>query len=390
MSSPLRSATKMGTFLISALSGRVNWTNLVRGNQECPHFLSSLPVVAGCLLLGVSANSHGQADPGGEMPPTAVETAMVNVDQATDTLHAVGTLRADESVVIRPELPGRIEKIHFDEGQRVSRGDPLFSLDASLIRAELREAEANLALSRTSFDRADDLIGQKLIAQADYDNARSRQAVDEARLSSAQTRLSKTVIEAPFDGVLGLRHVSAGDYAEIGQELVNLVKLDPVKVDFRVPEVHLSLVAPGQAIEVRLDAFPGEAFRGEVLAIDPQIDLGGRSVVLRAVLPNPELKLRPGLFARLNLEVEQRENALLIPEQALWPQGERQFVYRVEDGQARLIEVETGIRRAGQVEIVSGLSAGDEIVTAGQLKLFDGAKVAPVPPAASAAAGRGN
>ncbi|CAN5204964.1 efflux RND transporter periplasmic adaptor subunit [soil metagenome] len=348
-------------------------------------------LAAGALLLVCGAGSRAQGP--GDMPPTSVETTTVSVDQAADVLRAVGTLRADESVVIRPELPGRIEKVHFDEGQRVARGHPLFSLDASLIRAELREAEANLALSRTSFDRAADLTQRKLISQAEYDTARSRLDIDEARLSSARTRLSKTIIEAPFDGVLGLRQVSVGDYVETGQALVNLVSLDRVKVDFRVPEVHLSRVAPGQPIEVRLDAFPNETFHGEVLAIDPQIDLGGRSVVLRAVLPNPDLKLRPGLFARLNLEVERRDDALLVPEQALWPQGDRQFVYRVEDGQAHLSEVEIGIRRAGIVEIVSGLAPGDEIVTAGQLKLFDGAQVAPVPPATGTAAGtaeRGN
>ena len=340
------------------------------------------------LLIAVAPDGRGQ---GGEMPPTAVETAKVQATSLTDTIHAVGTLRADESVVIRPELAGRIEEIHFEEGQPVAKGDPLFSLDASFIEAEMREAEANLALSRSSFDRAQDLIDRKLIAQADYDNARSRLAVDQARLSSAQTRLAKTEIEAPFEGVVGLRLVSAGDYAEVGQELVSIVKLNPIKVDFRVPEVHLSQLEPGQAIEVTLDAYPSEKFRGQVIAIDPQIDLVGRNVLLRAVVPNPDLKLKPGQFARLDLEVEQHEEALIVPEQALWPQGERQFVYKVEDGQAKLVEVETGLRRAGQVEIVSGLAPGDEVVTAGQLKLHDGAKVMPVPgpdaPADSTAAG---
>ena len=344
----------------------------------------------GPLLIAIAPVGHSQGGPGGEMPPTAVETATVSASQLTDTIHAVGTLRADESVVIRPELAGRIEEIHFEEGQRIAKGDPLFALDASLIEAEMREAEANLALSQSSFDRAQDLIDRKLIAQADYDNARSRLAVDQARLSSAQTRLAKTVIEAPFDGVVGLRQVSAGDYVDVGQELVSIVKLNPIKVDFRVPEVHLSRLEPGQPVEVTVDAFPGEKFRGEVMAIDPQIDLAGRNVLLRAVVPNPDFKLRPGLFARLDLEVDQHDEALIVPEQALWPQGDQQFVYKVEDGQAKLVEVETGLRRAGQVEIVSGLAPGDEVVTAGQLKLYDGAKVMPVPvpdaPAEGAAA----
>ncbi|MGH8497191.1 MAG: efflux RND transporter periplasmic adaptor subunit [Gammaproteobacteria bacterium] len=354
-------------------------------SPRMPDFRTVAILAAGGLLMAVSTAGRAQGGPGGQMPPTAVETAVVTAGALTDSISAVGTLRADESVVIRPELAGRIERIHFEEGQRVARGDPLFSLDASLIRSELREAEANLAMSRRAFERAQDLIGRKLIAQADYDDARSQLEIDEARLASARTRLDKTVINAPFEGVTGLRQVSPGDYVEIGQALVSLVQLDPIKVDFSVPEVHLARLDPGQTIEVRLDAFPNESFRGEVTAIDPQIDVNGRSVVLRAVLPNEERRLRPGLFARLHLELAQHDDALLIPEQALWPQGEQQFVYRVEEGQARLVEVQTGIRRAGRVQIVSGLQAGDEIVTAGQLKLFDGAAVAPVTPANAAA-----
>lgn len=350
-----------------------------------PLFRPAAVAVAGGLLLAVSPAGHAQGGPGGQMPPTAVETAVVTVDSVTDSISAVGTLRADESVVIRPELAGRIEKIHFIEGERVARGEPLFSLDASLIRSELREADANLAMSRRAFERAGDLIGRKLIPQADYDDARSQLEIDEARLASAGTRLDKTVINAPFDGVVGLRQVSPGDYVNIGQALVSLVQLDPIKVDFSVPEIYLSRLDPGQVIELKLDAFPNETFRGEVIAIDPQIDVNGRSVVLRAVLPNEDRRLRPGLFARLDLELARHEDALMVPEQALWPQGERKFVFRVEEGQARLVEVQTGIRRAGSVQIVSGLAPGDEIVTAGQLKLFDGASVAPVNPANAAA-----
>ena len=200
---------------------------------------------------------EASAQRGGEMPPVAVETAIVVTQPLSHTIQAVGTLRADESVVIRPELAGRIEKIHFQEGQSVAAGAELVSLDASLIAAELREARANLAVSNRVYERASDLIGRKLVSQAEYDAARASLAVDRARLASVETRLAKTVIKAPFAGVLGLRQISVGDYVEIGEELVSIVKLDPIKADFRVPQVHLAKLAVGQRVDIRVDTFPG-------------------------------------------------------------------------------------------------------------------------------------
>lgn len=333
------------------------------------------------------AVAFAQPQGAAQMPPTAVETAHPKLDTVLETVSAVGSLRAAESVVMKPELAGRIETVHFEEGQRVAKGDVLFTLDASLVRAEVREWEATVAMTQREAARAAELIEKKLTSQSDVDAKNSTNQVNMARLSSAKTRLDKTTIRAPFAGIVGLRLVSPGAYVNIGDPLVTLTQVDPLKLDVRVPEVYLARLAAGQKLSVELDAFPGQSFHGSVAAIDPQLDPNGRSVVLRASLGNPDGKLRPGLFARVTLELGKRENALQIPEQALWPQGEKQMVYVVKDGKAELVEVKIGARKAGWVEIVSGLTARDEVITAGQLKIGPGMHVAPVPGAAAGSGG---
>lgn len=334
--------------------------------------------VAMAVLVAGAAFAQG---PGGATPPTPVEASTPVIAAVSDEVSAVGTLRAAESVTIKPELPGRIEQVHFEEGERVAAGAPLFTLDASLVRADVREWEANVAQARREAARANELIERKLISQSDLDTKRSELAVAEARLSSAKTRLGKTVIKAPFAGVTGLRQVSPGEYVETGSPLVTLTQLDPIKLDFRVPEVHLSRVAPGQALRIEVDAFPGRRFEGKVYAIDPQLDPAGRSVVLRASIDNPDAVLKPGLFARVALAFGARADALMVPEQALWPIGEKQNVYVIEDGKAALKQVETGVRRDGMVEIVKGLTPEALVITAGQIKIGPGAPVQALPAA---------
>jgi membrane fusion protein (multidrug efflux system) len=338
------------------------------------------------LALAASATASAQGGPGGQMPPTAVETVQVAPQSLSRTISAVGTLRANESVTIRPELPGKIEKVHFEEGQRIAAGAPLFTLDSSLVRAEVREWEANVGKSQRDTTRAQELSERKLIAQQDLDAKRSELAVNQARLSSAKTRLAKGVITAPFAGVVGLRQVSPGEYVEAGQALVDLVQLDPLKLEFRVPEIHLGKIAAGQVVAVELDAFPGEKFPGTVYAVDAMVDPQARNVALRAELDNEDGRLRPGLFAKVSLELGSKADALLVPEQALWPQGDKQFVYVVKEGKADLVEVTTGVRENGKVEIVTGLAPGATVITAGQLKIGPGSPVAPVPAPGAAAA----
>lgn len=328
------------------------------------------------LLLGLllAAGSFAQGGP----PKTVVETIVVEARTLRASVKAVGTLLADASAKLRAEVPGQILQIHFDEGQPVSEGDALFTIEATVLEAEVNEAQANAEQSEAAYNRARELIDQKLISATDFDAARANYNVSIARLLSSRARLSKKTIRAPFAGFAGLRKINIGDYATIGQELVSVVSLDPLRVNFSMPETLLSQLAPGQSIDLSVGAYPGEIFDGTITAIAPQIDVRGHNVEIRASLQNPELKLRPGLFAQVNVTLVTKPDALVVPEQAIWPIGQDKTVFVVKDGVASQRTVTIGQRQPGEVEIVSGLEVGDEVVVAGQMKLYDGAAVEPI------------
>ncbi len=308
-----------------------------------------------------------------------VEVVPVTVGPIQRRLTSVGSLRSHELVIIRPEIAARIAEFRFDEGERVTQGQPLVLLDESVWRAVVEQVQAQLELSQSNYERAVDLLKRKAGTNKARDEAISQMRVDEAALELAKARLDKTVIKAPFEGVVGLRRVSVGDFVDVGADIVNLEQIDPLKVDFRVAEIFVGAVKTGQHLELGVDAFPAETFAGTVYAIDPLIDEGGRSILLRARLPNPDNRLRPGLFARVALVLNERDDAIQVPEQALVPQGQNQFVFKVVDDKAVLTKVVVGIRREGMAEVVEGLAPDDQVVTAGQLKLRDGVAVKPVP-----------
>ncbi len=315
-----------------------------------------------------------------DQQPVPVEAEEVTVGAVREELQAVGSLRSNESVIVRPEIAGRIREIHFQEGQPVEKGQVLFTLDDSIYRAELLQAEARHELARRNLARTEELQSQGVVSLRAKDEQLAEQRVSEATVELARVRLEKTRILAPFSGIAGLRNVSVGDYVSAGQDLVNLENIQPIKVDFRLPERFLPAIRTDQHIDIIVDAFPGEAFDGEIYAIDPQIDPNGRNLAVRALVDNEDGRLRPGLFARVNVILEQRTNALSIPEQAIMPRGEDRYVYRIEGGIAHMVRVETGIRRDGLVEITGGLSPGDVVVTAGHLKIQDGSPVTPIKP----------
>ncbi|MFY2762854.1 efflux RND transporter periplasmic adaptor subunit [Arenimonas sp. MALMAid1274] len=341
----------------------------------------ALAAALGACSGGDEAAAPAGGPPGGAMA-LPVEAVTVKTESLRQDLSTVGTLRADESVVVRPEVSGRLVKIHFKEGQRVKQGDPLFSLDASVAQASLSEARANLENARRADARAADLGSRQLLSRSDVDTARAQLGVTQARVASAQAQLLKTTIVAPFGGVIGLREVSVGEVVSPGQALVNLVRLDPMEVDFSLPENDLSRIAVGQPVTIGVDAFAGETFRGEVSAIEPVIDANTRSAKVRASVENPDYKLRPGLFARVNLGVgDAAATAIMIPEQALLQQGDTRYVYVIKDGKAVRADVTTGQRVPGRIAVVSGLKDGDQVISAGQGKpmMYEGAAVTVVP-----------
>lgn len=353
-------------------------------------------LVAAC---GSEPEADGQpaATPAAAPPKPSglpVKAEPVTVGSVVDEVTAVGSLLSDESVMIRPEIDGRIDSLNFQEGQPVSRGQRLVTIDASEYQAQLAAVTAELRTEKQRYTRAQELYQQKFITKEALDVQAG--AVDrlEARVQEVQARVDKTVIRAPFAGVVGLRKVSPGAYVKAGDDIVSLGNSYTIKVDFRIPEVYLSKIRRDQPITVRVDAYPNQEFHGEVYAIQPSVDTETRTVLMRARIPNKSLKLKPGLFARVALTTETRRNAISVPEEALWPQGTDNFVFKVVDGKVALTKVELGNRRPGEVEIIQGLAAGDVVVTEGQIKLRDGAPVmvmgAPPPQQAPAAQGDSN
>ncbi len=323
--------------------------------------------------------------PGSAPRGIPVKTGAVKVGKITEEVTAVGSVLASEAVMIRPEIDGRIAEIHFKEGQPVRKGAKLVSLDASEVEAQLAAVRSELALNRSRLERAEELQKKNFISMQALDEARQNLNSSLAREAEIAARLEKSVIRAPFEGVAGVRQVSPGAYVKAGQDIARLEGIGIVKLDFRVPEIYLGRVRPGQEVSMRVDAYPDEVFSGSIYAVEPAVEESSRTVLARARMPNLGVKLRPGMFARVGLVLGERANALMIPEQAIVPRGRENFVFRVVDGKAALTEVKTGHRAPGEVEIVAGLSASDVIVTEGQLKLQDGTPVTPLggpPPAA--------
>jgi membrane fusion protein, multidrug efflux system len=281
----------------------------------------------------------------------------------------------DESVMIRPEIDGRIVGLHFQEGQAVSAGQRLVTIDSSEYEAQLAAVEADLRTEQQRFDRTQELYQQKFISKEALDVQRGAVERLKARVDEARSRVAKTVIRAPFAGVAGLREVSPGAYVKAGADIVPLESVGLIKADFRVPEIFLSKIGRNQEVALRLDAYPGEEFRGRVYAIQPMVEETTRTVLMRARVPNKGFKLKPGMFARVMLTLDSRAGAITVPEQALWPQGQDNFVFRVIDGKAQLTKVILGKRAPGMVEVTQGLAEGDVVVTEGQIKLRDGAPV---------------
>ncbi len=332
--------------------------------------------------VAISGNPSAGAPPGmakgGGAPASMalpVETVIVAASELALDATAVGSLRSNESVVLRPETAGRIAVINFKDGSAVAKGSLLVGLDAAMQSAEYDQAKANLGLAQMNLKRSRELFEKKFVSQQALDNVEAALKVQEAALALAQAKLEKMRIKAPFAGVVGIRNVSVGDYVKEGQELVNIEDISTLKIDFRLPESYLGQVRPGQLLEVATDALPGRSFEARIEAINPLVDTAGRAVSCRAHLSNADGRLRPGMFVRVRLIFERRGNVLMVPEQAIVPDMKAPFVYRVQDGKAVRAPVKTGLRRNAQVEIVDGLRSGDEIVVAGQMKLRDGAPV---------------
>jgi len=321
-----------------------------------------------------------------------VKAVAAKIARAVLETSAIGSLRADEAISIRPEIAGRIARIAFEEGARVEKGALLATLDSSELRAVLASSAAQARLDAQRLERAEDLFRKRFGSEQSLDEARSNHARSLAKQHEDEARLAKTQIRAPFAGVAGLRQVSEGAYVAAGTDIARLEKIDQLKLDFRVPETYLSQLKSGLKLRIAVDSYANEGFEGAVYALEPSVDEQTRTVLARARVANPALKLRPGMFARVQLQLGVRENAVWIPEEAIVPRGQDSYVYRVANGRAELVRVRTGNRKVGEVEVLQGIAGGDLVVTEGTQRLAPGVAVTVMPnqkPAASAAGKKG-
>ncbi len=313
-------------------------------------------------------------------PATAqvpVEIATAEQRALAERFQAAGTLEADRAVTVGPEVAGRVAAVAFPDGSAVSENQVLFRLDDAFARTQLAEAEASLSADEAALRRATQLAGRQVGTERAVEEARAALETTRARVQSARVQLDKTVIRAPFEGRVDFRRVDIGAYVTPGQPLVGLVDIDPLKLRFKIAERFAAAVKPGDEVSFTVQAYPGEVLQGKVTVVSPVVDVNGRSITVQASVANPDERLKPGMFADVTLTLVRRGNAIVIPEQAVVPQGGRDLVFKVVDGKASPVPVKLGMRQEGIVEVVEGLVPGDTVVTAGQMKLQPGAPVAP-------------
>ena len=357
--------------------------------------IASAPLAASGAAQGTGRGAGTGGGPGsaqGGSGPALVELGKVEVARIEDDAQAVGSLHAAQTIVVRPEVSGRIVKLGFADGGRVRRGQLLVQLDATLQAAQLKQAEAQAAIARTNLQRSRELQAQNFVSQSAVDQNAAALEVADAQVALARAQLSRLAILAPFDGVAGIKSVALGDYVKDGADIVSLEDRSRMWVDFRLPERFVGQTRVGQAVQVTLDAMPGQQYVGKVEALDALVDANGRSLLVRARVDQPGPELKSGMFARARIVFAIRERALMVPEEALVPQGGKQYLVKAVaavmtaasapaangSGEARRalvskrIEAKLGVRQAGKVEVLEGLAAGDLVVTAGQARVMRG------------------
>lgn len=329
------------------------------------------PVLPALLLILLAA--CGGADQGAPTEAAvSVTTTVLEPVTWVDTIEALGTARANESVTITSKVNETVVRVNFDSGDVVEAGQVLVDLSGRVELAELEEARVNLREAEQQYRRQGQLAEQKLIPASQLDTQRAVRDSAKARLDAIRARLADRVITAPFSGVLGLRQVSPGTVLSPGDPITTLDDISIIKLDFAVPEAFLSTLLPGQKITSQSVAWPGEEFVGTVRSLDSRVDPITRSVTVRAEIDNADHKLRPGMLLTVAVSQPARQT-LILPELALTQVGRQAFVYRVEpDNTVSQVSVTTGARRVGQVEVISGLSAGDRVVVEGTVKLRAG------------------
>jgi membrane fusion protein, multidrug efflux system len=335
-------------------------------------------------VIGVfSACGDGNAaDAGGGRPgapPTLnVQTVVLEPRVLDNEIVVSGTLLPNEEVELISEIQGRVTNINFDEGGKVKKGQVLIAIDHADLQAELRQIEANLTLAQEDERRREQLLAVNGISQEQLDQARAQRISMEAQADLLRTRISRATIRAPFDGTVGLRNVSQGGFVMPNNSLARLVQIDPIKVEFAIPERLGRGLRPGSTINFTIEG-SAERHTGTIYAVEPSVDATSRSVRVRARADNKDGDLLPGSFVRVDVKLERIENALMIPTEGLIPDIQGQKVMLVRDGRAVSARVEVGLRQPREVQLTEGVQAGDTVIVTGLLAIREGMEVNPIP-----------
>ena len=336
------------------------------------------------LAIAVGACKKGKAggpDPagGGGGPPMGlpVEVVVARTDTVRDEIGATGQIEAVQSIDLRPEVDGRIVAIVIREGQEVDQGTPLFKVDDAQLKAQVAQLEAQRDLANQALARVKELAQQSASSTADLEQAEASARSAQAEYDLQRIRLDRTTVRAPFAGVVGQRYVSLGDYVTTSTKLASLHTVNPQRAAFQVPERFARQLRAGQQVSFRVAAIAGRDFTGEVDFVDPVVQLPGRTILVKARVPNPAHLLQPGMFIEARLVTAVRPQAVVVPEDAVVPAEGSSFVWVVADGKADRRKVTLGVRTPGFVEVMDGVKSGEQVVTGGLELLAPGAPVMP-------------
>lgn len=337
----------------------------------------ALGLVALAACKNGEAKAGGGMGAGGEMPPSAVEVAVAQIDTVVDAIEATGQVEAIQAIELRPDIEGRVMAIPASEGAEVAAGAALVRIDDQELKAQVAKAEADRDLARQALVRTRELLAQKASSTSDLEKAEATGRSTQAELDLLTLRLGRTTVRAPFAGVVGQRYISLGDYVTTSTRLVSLQTVNPQRVAFTVPERFATRLKRGQRVAFRVASLTGQEFEGVVDFVDPVVQLPGRTILIKAVVPNPRRQLAAGMFAEARLATDVRPRAVIIPEDALLPLQGAFFVWVSKDSKATRRQVGIGVRTPGFVEVKSGVEAGEQVVVGGQERLFEGAVLAP-------------
>jgi len=342
----------------------------------------ALPMIAAVAAACGKGDSQGApgggGPPGGGPPAMPVEVAVARTDTVVDAILATGTIEAVQSIELRPEVQGRLTEILAREGTEVDAGTPLFKVDDAELRALVAQLTAERDRAAQALERTKELISQNAASAADMEDAEATARSRQAQLELQQVRLERTVVRAPFAGVVGQRFVSLGDYVTPSTRLTTLQTVDPQRAAFQVPERYAERLARGQGVTFRVAAVERE-FTGTVDFVDPLVQVPARTILVKALVRNPRRLLKPGMFVEARLATEVRPSAIVIPEDAIMPLEGSNFVWVAADGKVNRRPVTLGVRTPGYVEVREGVAAGEQVVVGGLQRLFEGAPVTAIP-----------